>query len=138
MILLDTNIISELMRPKPVSEVIRWLDQQKSTHLFISAITIAEISYGLHALPQGNRRRQLEEAFEKAIGMGFKHRVLAFDLPAAQLYGVIMAKRKTHGRPLSVPDGQIAAIARAQDFILATRNERDFVNCGLEIINPFD
>lgn len=138
MILLDTNIISEMMKPIPNAKVVAWLNAQKSTYLFVSTITIAEISYGLNALPKGKRRQQLEDAFNKVISIGFKHRVLSFDISATYLYGKIMANRKAIGRPLSVPDGQIAAIADAQDFTLATRNHRDFVDCGLPLVNPFE
>ena len=138
MILLDTNIISEMMRPVPTAQVVSWFNQQRSTLLFLCAVTVAEISYGLNALAEGARRRRLQEAFEKLLRIGFQHRILPFDLPAAEIYGNIMANRKAAGRPLSVLDGQIAAIARAEGFILATRNERDFVDCGVEIINPFN
>lgn len=138
MIILDTNIISEMMKAHPEARVIQWMDQQKSTQLFISTITVAEITYGLCALPDGKRRTQLERAFNKTIQLAFAGRFLSFDFTAAGWYGKIMAARKISGRPLSVPDGQIAAIACAQGFALATRNGRDFIDCGLEIINPFD
>lgn len=138
MILLDTNIISEMMRPLPSTQVIRWINQQKSMYIFVSTVTIAEISYGLQALPRGKRRMQLEHAFNQTINRAFENRILSFDLSAAYWYGKIMALRKSSGRPLGVPDGQIAAIAGTQGFALATRNGRDFISCGLEIINPFD
>ncbi len=138
MILLDTNIISETMRPNPNSQVLNWFDQQKSADLFISVITVAEIEYGLNVLPEGKRRRQVEEFFEKAILRSFQHRILDFDFDAARFYAKIMARRKLAGRPLSIPDGQIAAIACSQGMSLVTRNEKDFADCDLEIINPFD
>ncbi len=138
MILLDTNIISELMKVRPSTQVIAWLDQQKSIHLFLSTITIAEISYGINNLPKGKRRKQLETALMQTIAVSFKHRILDFDLAAAYAYGNIMVQRRKAGKPLSIPDGQIAAIAYAQEFILATRNERDFIKCGLQIVNPFN
>jgi predicted nucleic acid-binding protein len=137
MILLDTNIVSELMRTEPATQVIEWLNDQNSSELYLSAITVAEISYGLNALPAGARRKQLKSAFNKALDLGFKHRILAFDFAAAEHYGIIMADRKAAGRPLSVPDGQIAAITYSQGLLLATRNGRDFVDCGIEIVNPF-
>jgi toxin FitB len=138
MILFDTNIISEMMKPSPSSEVINWLDQQETTKLFISTISIAEISFGLNALPEGNRRVQLEQAFNKAIIESFKYRILSFDESAAHVYGKIMSKRKGLGRPLGILDGQIAAIAYTQGLIIATRNVNDFTGCGLDIINPFN
>lgn len=137
MILLDTNVISELMKLTPSPSVLDWLDQQESSQLYITTITIAEISYGLNVLPQGNRRSLLEDAFKKAMLEAFKHRVLSFDEVAAHFYGKIMAQRKELGRPLSVPDGQIIAIARVHEAVVVTRNTRDFDDCGLELINPF-
>lgn len=126
------------MKPSPSSKVINWLDQQETTKLFISTISIAEISYGLNALPEGRRRVQLVQAFNKAIIESFKHRVLSFDESAAYTYGKIMSKRKELGRPLSILDGQIAAIAYTQGSAIATRNVNDFTECGVEIINPFN
>lgn len=138
MILLDTNIISEMMKPLPQTEVVKWLNQQESNQLFISTVTIAEITYGINVLPEGRRRHQIDEAFYKIITTAFKHRVLSFDNAAAQIYGKIMAKRKLSGKPMGIADGQIAAIANSQELALATRNIRDFVDCGLKLINPFE
>jgi len=138
MILLDTNILSEVMRVEPQIQVMSWFAQQKSSDLFISSVSIAEIAYGLDILVKSRRRTLLEAAFEKFILQGFKTRVLSFDTAAAHVYGRIMGKRKSLGRPLSVSDGQIAAIAISQGAALATRNVRDFINCELELINPFD
>lgn len=138
MILLDTNIISEMMKPSPSEKVVYWIDQLDSARLFISTITIAEISYGVNALPNGDRRDLLEDAFSKAIMDAFKHRILSFDESAAHQYGKIMALRKERGRPLSVLDGQIAAIASVNAFVIATRNVSDFIHCGVELINPFE
>lgn len=138
MIVLDTNIISELMKKKPSNQVVSWVDQQIVTELFLSTITIAEISYGLNILPKGIQRDRLEDAFNKAINSAFKHRILSFNEQAAHIYGEIMGHRKRKGRPLSILDGQIAAIALAHEATLATRNVRDFTGCGLDLINPFD
>lgn len=138
MILIDTNIISELMKPVPDAIVIEWIDRQEISQLFISTITIAEISYGLNVLPEGNRRNDLERSFNNAILEAFENRILAFDESAAYNYGKIMSYRKKLGQPMGVPDGQIAAIASTHNAAVATRNVRDFINCGLELINPFD
>lgn len=138
MILLDTNIISEMMKPIPDSNVIRWMDKQEVTLMFISTITIAEISYGLNVLPEGNRRNLLEKAFKKAILEAFTTRILTFDESAAHYYGKIMGHRKALGHPLGVPDGQIAAIARSHEAVVVTRNVKDFKNCELQLINPFE
>lgn len=137
MILIDTNIISELMKLKPDVKVLHWLNQQETDQLFITTVSIAEIMYGLQSLPDGKRRYFLEIAFEKAIEEGFRDRILAFDEEAARVYGRIMAHRKKLGRPMSILDGQIAAIAFVFHCKLATRNIKDFQNCDLELINPF-
>ena len=95
MIILDTNIISEMMKKSPAVSVMTWLDQQEVTQLFVASITIAEISYGINVLPEGNRRHLLESAFNKAIKDAFKHRLLPFDEAAAHLYGKMMGHRKS-------------------------------------------
>lgn len=138
MILIDTNVISEMMKPYPDKVVLQWIDQQDATELYISAITLAEISYGLNVLPDGKRRENLEAAFTKAIVEAFTGRILVFDELAAYQYGKIMGHRRKLGKALGVPDGQIAAIASAQNAKVATRNVRDFIHCGLQLINPFE
>lgn len=138
MIILDTNIVSEMMKPVPSKAVLNWVDQREAIQLFITTITIAEIAYGLHALPDGHRRKSLEEAFNRAIMDAFRHRILPFEEASAHIYGKIMGDRKKLGRPFSVPDGQIAAIALSQGFSLATRNVRDFSNCDIDLMNPFE
>lgn len=137
MILVDTNVISEMMKSHPDPAVVRWFDQQQVMQLFITSITIAEISYGINILPQGARRIALEKAFVSAISEAFTNRILIFDEFAAHLYGKIMAHRKMLGQPLGIPDGQIAAIARVHGALLVTRNVRDFTNCELQLFNPF-
>lgn len=138
MILLDTNVISAVMKPTPPEAVVSWLDRQQSTDLYLSTITIAEIGFGLQALPPGKRRRALENRFDLFLRRGFEQRILAFDLPAALLYAKLMSRRRQLGRLLSALDGQIAAIARAHELTVATGNVRDFEECGLEILNPFE
>lgn len=137
MIILDTNILSELMKSTPEPNVESWLEQQLVTQLFITTISIAEISYGIGILPKGKRRDALEKGFQHAINQAFKHRMLSFDEASASAYGVLMSKRKKMGKPLGILDGQIAAIALAHSAILATRDIRDFTDCNLELINPF-
>lgn len=138
MILLDTNVISEVMAPVPSESVLEWLNGQDAATLYLSTLTIAEIGFGIQSLPDGKRRRHLEERFEQFVATAFAQRVLAFDLAAAGLCGELMAKRRRLGRPMGLADGQIAAIARAHRFAIATRNRRDFEECGLEILNPFE
>ncbi|MCI5167385.1 MAG: type II toxin-antitoxin system VapC family toxin [Candidatus Electrothrix sp. GM3_4] len=137
MILLDTNIVSEVMRRKPSDQVLNWLNQQSYGTLFISSSIIAEICYGLRILPVGQRRQLLETRFEQFIAQGFAGRIIVFDESAARVYAEIMGRCKEKGRPMSLPDGQIAAVAQAGHLSLATRNIRDFESCGIELINPF-
>ncbi|MHB8949516.1 MAG: PIN domain-containing protein [Rhodoferax sp.] len=138
MIVVDTNVISEVMRPLPLPAVLKWLNAQDGNELFISTVTLAEIAYGLRVLPEGQRRWQLHSRFEQFVTQAFEERVLDFTAVAARAYAEIMAHRKEIGRPLSLPDGQIASIAHVHGFALATRNIKDFEDCGLELINPFE
>ena len=138
MILLDTNIVSEVMRAYPAESVVTWLNGQASDKLYVAAITIGEIAYGLRILPDGKRRSGLGERFEQFIALAFDQRVLAYDESAARIYGELMGDRKELGLPMSVPDGQIAAVARRHRLAVATRNVLDFENCGVDVINPFE
>lgn len=137
MVILDTNVVAEMMKPWPSPAVASWLNSQESPTLFLTTITVGEIGYGLRVMPQDQRRLQLEQGFERVLAEAFAGRVLAFDEEAARHYGEVMGRRQEIGRPLSVLDGQIASIARARGWAVATRNVRDFVECGVEIINPF-
>lgn len=138
MILIDTNIISEIMGHSPAPNVLNWVNNQNSLSLFISTITLAEINYGLRIMPVGQRKNKLSDRFAYFIAQAFEQRVLSFDEDAAFDYAEIMGHKKEMGKPMSVPDGQIAAIARSNDLKIATRNIHDFEECGLTIINPFD
>jgi predicted nucleic acid-binding protein len=137
-ILLDTNVASEAMRSVPERKVLAWLNDQESSSLYFSTISMAEIAYGLRILPDGRRRVDLRERFEHFVGRAFAERVVSFDIEAALIYGEIMGVRKELGRPMSMPDGQIAAIARSRGLALATRNVADFEECGVEVVNPWD
>lgn len=137
MIIVDTNIVSEAMKPSPTRAVVTWLNEQETSSLFLTTVTIAEVRYGLRVLPQGKRRRALKDGFERILTEAFEGRILSFDEPAAREYGNVMSHRKELGRPLSILDGQIAAIARATGFGVATRNTRNFAECGLKLVNPF-
>lgn len=138
MIIVDTNILAELMKESPAQAVLFWVNSQESSALFVTAITVGEIGYGLRIMPPGRRRLQLEQGFERFLADGFAGRILDFDEEAARQYGEVMGRRKEMGRPLGVQDGQIASIARARGCAVATRNVRDFGECGVEIINPFE
>jgi len=137
-IVLDTNVVSAIMKPQPVAEVVAWLDRRETASLYLSTVTLAEIRFGLRALPEGRRRRDLEDRFERFVARGFEQRILSFDEPAALEYGDLMARRRRLGRPMSALDGQIAAIARAHRFAVATGNVGDFEECGIEVVNPFE
>jgi predicted nucleic acid-binding protein len=137
-IVLDTNVISEVMRPHPSEAVVTWLNQQPGTNLFITSISLAEIGYGLRILADGQRRRILQNRFEQFVTQGFEYRILNFDVAAAHIYSEIMGHQKEIGSPMSFPDGQIAAITLVNHFILATRNIKDFKHCGLDLVNPFE
>lgn len=138
MVIIDTNVVAEMMKVSPAPAVVSWLNGQESSALFLTTITIGEIAYGLRARPQGRRRLQLEQGFERVLAEAFTGRILSFDEEAARQYGEVMGRRKEIGRPLSVPDGQIVSIARARGCAVATRNVRDFVDCGVEVLNPFE
>ncbi|CAK8725248.1 Ribonuclease VapC [Candidatus Electrothrix aarhusensis] len=139
MILLDTNIVSEVMRRIPSERVLSWLDNKNHTDLLVSSITIAEICYGLRILPVGQRRKQLEVGFEKLVARRFSGRIIDFAESAARVYAEIMGACKEKGRPMSIPDGQIAAGGRRdQHLALATRNICVFVNVKFEFINSFE
>ena len=137
MILLDTNILSELMRAAPEAAVEQWLADQPAVRVFISAITEAELRYGLALLPPGKRRSALAVEIENMLREDFSGRILPFDSPAAIAFAEIAAERRQAGRPISQADAQIAAIARSRGAALATRNAPDFEGCGIEIVNPW-
>jgi len=138
LIILDTNIVSEFMTSPPSGSVLRWLNDQNTSSLYMTSITIAEIAYGLNVLPLGKRRNLLDERFKLFVASAFDQRILTFDESAAHIYGTLLALRRRSGSPMSCFDGQIAAIARSKGFAIATRNIKDFKDCQLELINPFD
>jgi predicted nucleic acid-binding protein len=137
LILLDTNVLSEVMRPAPDPRVIAWLNAADAADLYVSTISIAEIVFGIELLPSGQRRQNLTERFASFLSAAFAHRLLPFDEAAARRYGPIMADRRRAGRPMAAPDGQIAAITHSRGMTLATRNRRDFLSCGVALIDPW-
>ena len=137
MIILDTNIVSELLRPVPEPKVEAWLAAQDRGKVYLTAISEAELRYGMTILPDGKRRDALTEAVDAMLRGNFQDRILPFDSTAAEAYAAIAAERRGAGRPISQFDCQIAAIGRAQGATVATRNAKDFEGCGIEIIDPW-
>jgi predicted nucleic acid-binding protein len=137
-IILDTNIVSELMKADPFPAVFGWASSHPSADLFTTTITMAELLFGIECLPRGKRRDQLLHEAESVFVEDFGGRILAFDESSARMFAVIAAQRRAHGRPIDEPDAQIAAIARAHSSTLATRNTHDFESCGVRLINPWE
>ncbi len=126
------------MKPIPASEVLRWLESQPASNLFVTSITQAEILYGLDLLAKGRRRTALEIAVIAMLDEDFAGRILPFDSDAARAYPKIVGSRRMRGRPITQWDAQIAAIALSRSAALATRNITDFEHCGITILNPWD
>ncbi len=137
MFILDTNIVSEVMRNVPSPEVMAWLDEHPRHDLYVTAVTQAEILTGIAFLPEGRRRSELAEAAEYAFNSLFNGRLLSFDSAAAHAYAEIASARRNAGQPLSQFDGQIAAIARSRSMAVATRNVSDYEGCSIPVINPW-
>ena len=138
MLILDTNILSEVLKPAPEPVVTAWLAAQDPLQTYITAITEAELRYGAATLPKGRRRAALAKAIHAVLEEEFRDRVLPFGGSAPQLYASIAAERRAKGRPISQFDGQIAAIARTAGASLATRNVKDFGGCGVQLICPWE
>lgn len=138
MIILDTNVVSELMCVEANENVKRWLSNQRISNLAITTITIAEIQRGLERLPVGKRRKRLEESFALFIADAFNNRFLPFDEDAANLYGKLTAQREKAGLHAGAVDMLIAAIAKVHKASIATRNVSDFEGCGIKLINPWE
>ncbi|WP_427026181.1 type II toxin-antitoxin system VapC family toxin (plasmid) [Aureimonas ureilytica] len=136
MILLDTNVVSEAMKPEPDPAVLAWLDAQAAETLFLSSVTVAELLFGVAALPAGRRRDGLGQAVEGLLAL-FEGRTLAFDAAAARRYGDLAMAARRAGRGFPTPDGYIAAIAVVAGFAVATRDRSAFEAAGLTVIDPF-
>jgi predicted nucleic acid-binding protein len=136
-ILLDTNVVSEPMRPAPAIRVVDWIDAQALETLYLSAITVAELRAGVALLPRGKRRTALHENLEQRILPLFAGRVLAFDLACTRAYAELREKLRRRGRVIAQVDGFIAAIAATHSFALATRDAAPFAAAGLEVIDPW-
>ena len=137
MILLDTNVLSALMRAAPDPAVLSWLDRQPSDSIWITSITLFEVRFGLALLPQGKRRRALEAAFARVVEEDLEKRVADFDALAASEAAALAARRQRAGRPPDLRDTQIAGIALARHAALATRNVRHFAGLKIRVVDPW-
>jgi predicted nucleic acid-binding protein len=137
MIILDTNVVSELMRPVSSPVVLKWLSKQHANDLYSSTITLAEIFYGIELLPVGERRSALVAGAERMFTVVLADRIFPFDEPAARAFAQIASARRRTGRPMAEFDAQVAAIARVHGSAVATRNTDDFAGCGIRLVNPW-
>jgi hypothetical protein len=137
MIVLDTNVVSEPLKPAASPMVIAWLDRQNFETLFLSAISLAELRYGVAALPEGRRKQGLKTALEERIFSLFGPRILAFDTEAADAYAVIRGRARAQGKSIGAADGYIAATAAAHGFAVATRDPGPFEAAGVSCIDPW-
>ena len=138
MIILDTNVISELMREEPHKNVKEWVAAHKPTDLSLTTIAIAEIQKGLARLAKGKRRNTLENNFSIFVAEAFNDRIYSFDEEAAYIYGEIVEKREKEGFNTDAVDLMIGAIVKSHNASIATRNTKDFEGCGIKIINPWE
>ncbi|MGB4118356.1 MAG: type II toxin-antitoxin system VapC family toxin [Polaromonas sp.] len=138
MIVLDTNVVSEPLKPKPDAAVLKWLDAQDPQTLYITTINLAELLAGIELMPAGRKRTALKSALDSQIMPLFDGRILQFDAKAAAVFAQINAKVQSQGAAISFADCAIAAIAQVNHFSVATRNLRDFKNTGVSLFNPWD
>jgi predicted nucleic acid-binding protein len=137
MIVLDTNVVSEAMKPEPHQSVRAWLNDQTAATLYLSSVTLAELLFGIAALPAGKRKDMLAQALDGLTGL-FRDRVLSFDIDAARRYADLAVTAKTRGRGFPTPDGYIAAIAASRGFIVASRDTAPYEAAGVSVINPWE
>jgi hypothetical protein len=137
MIVLDTNVLSALMRAEPDRAVVRWLNGLAAESIWTTSITLLEVQFGLDVLPDGERKTALYNALHQAVYVDMQGRILDFDAPAAAAAGTIAARQRTLGRPVDMRDAQIAGIIAARRATLATRNMRHFADTGLALVDPW-
>lgn len=135
MLILDTNVVSELIRPQPSARVGAWMSKVPPEETYVTAVSIAELWYGVELLPDGGRKQDLSSMLAELL-QWFGERVLPFDSVCGAIYASIAARRRKRGRPISQTDAMIAAIAQARAAVLATRDS-DFADCGIEVVNPW-
>ena len=137
MIVLDTNVVSEMMRPTPDATAKQWLNAQLTEELWLNSIVVAELLFGVARMPEGAKKQRLTQTSKEIVEQNFADRILSFDLNAAAAYAEISARCMAKGRPIDMADAQIAAICWVQDAQLATRNTKHFEGLGLSLINPW-
>lgn len=137
MIVLDTNVVSEAMKPEPDAAVRAWLNDQAAETLYLSSVTLAELLFGIRTLPAGRRRNMLDRALNELLEL-FKDRVLPFDTDAARYYADLAATARSGGRGFPTPDGYIAAVAASRSFIVASRDTSPYRAAGVSVINPWE
>ena len=136
MIVLDTNVVSEAMKPEPDEVVMAWLNDQAAETLYLSSVTLAEMLFGIRSLPAGKRKNLLDRALTELLEL-FKDRILSFDTDAARHYADLEVTAKNGGRAFPTPDGYIAAVAASRGFIVASRDTSPFEAAGVTVINPW-
>jgi toxin FitB len=136
MILLDTNVVSEAMKPEPNPAVRNWLDEQAAETLYLSSVTIAELMFGIGTLPKGRRKDKLAAALDGVLEL-FTDRILPFDIGAARRYADLAVKARAAGKGFPTPDGYIAATAASREFAVASRDTSAFIAAGLTVIDPW-
>lgn len=137
MVLLDTNVISELFRPAPEPKVVAWVRRLPGVELFTTAVTRGELLFGLYCMPDGRRKADLLQKLARLFEQELAGHILAYDGEAADAHAEIAATRRAQGRPLNMPDAMIAGIVRSRGATLATRNVRDFEDCGIALVDPW-
>ncbi len=137
MMVLDTNVVSELMRQVPAPKVLAWMDRQNVTELFLTSVIVAELLHGVARLPNGIRKRNMAQELALLLEQDFENRVLPFDSSSAQNYAELLSEREAAGKPMAALDAQIAAVCIQHGAALVTRNSKHFQDIGLELINPW-
>ncbi|MEO5326408.1 type II toxin-antitoxin system VapC family toxin [Mesorhizobium sp. CC13] len=138
MILIDTNVISEPWKPAPNAQVLSWIDAQTIETLYLSAVTVAELRFGIATMPVGKRRTTLHDRLEGDVLPLFADRILPFDLDASKAFAELMARAQKSGKAIGTADGYIAAIAASRGLVVATRDTSGFAAAGLTVINPWE
>lgn len=137
MIVLDTNVLSELICPRPEPRVVAWLLGQPRSQLFTTAVSLGEMLFGARVLPEGRRKQQLLQEVRAIFATDMAGRVLPYDMDAADAHASFTATRRAQGRPVGMADAMIAGITHSRGATLATRNVRDFAGCGIELVDPW-